>query len=107
VTREYGLWRRLNMWHWVGAMLAYPLYGGTMTSIAAGDGPPHYDHKVKHYLEHATVRARPLPLPSDTRRRDMDIYALMDAYGLWFALALFVAALAYSAWRGWRDAGKV
>jgi len=36
----------------------------------------------------------------------MDIYALMDAYGLWFALALFVAALAYSAWRGWRDAGR-
>ena len=36
----------------------------------------------------------------------MDIYAFMDAYGLWFALALFVASLAYSAWRGWRDAGR-
>ena len=33
----------------------------------------------------------------------MDIYAFMDAYGLWFALALFVATLAYSAWHGWRD----
>ena len=32
----------------------------------------------------------------------MDIYAFMDTYGLWFALALFIASLAYSAWRGWR-----
>jgi len=37
----------------------------------------------------------------------MDIYALMDIYGPWFALALFLASLAYSAWRGWRDGGKV
>ena len=36
-------------------------------------------------------------LSSITRRLDMDIYALMDTYGLWFALALFVASLAYSA----------
>ena len=36
----------------------------------------------------------------------MDIYAFMDAYGLWFALALFVASLAYSAWRGWRTRGR-
>jgi len=37
----------------------------------------------------------------------MDIYALMDAYGPWLALALFVAALAYSIWRGRRDGGRV
>ena len=36
----------------------------------------------------------------------MDIYALMEGYGPWFALALFVASFAYAAWRGWRDAGK-
>jgi len=36
----------------------------------------------------------------------VNIYAFMDAWGPWIALALFVASLAYSAWRGWRD-GKL
>ena len=34
------------------------------------------------------------------------MFEFFDTYGLWFALALFVAALAYSAWRGWRGAGR-
>ena len=36
----------------------------------------------------------------------MDIYAFMDAWGPWIALALFVLALAYSVWLGWRQAGR-